>query len=818
MKMFSPTLFARLFRASGFQVGAAVLFVGVAIWFLTSSIETSRATSFQQTNNNQPEIVISQIYGGGGSSATAFKNDFVELSNRGATTFSLVGWSLQYAAATSGAWQKVELSGSIAPGQYYLIELAAGAIGSKELPAPDARGSIGIDSGAGKVALVKNNLLIINAANSICPSSTSQTSIVDFVGYGSLATCFRGGAPAPSAGNASAIVRRNDGCANSANNNSDFITAQPNPRNSASPLKPCVGSGIIPPALTANLVVTTVTSGAAVPPRGIVAFIINVFNKGPAAATNVVVTDALPQGFTEIVAGTDSGIIVGNSVAFLPVESLRAGDTMTFTVMARAPEVAGRFINRAVANSDVFDPATANNTSLSEVAVLAGAKFDTRDLQVTIEESSQCSSYYTVETRLTNTGVTPQRNNTGAEFFAALPPEIVVSNGSCFASKGKCRTNASAGESTVQWDGDIGVGETVTIYYSVLVVGDTKSTIKFCVEEGVNFDSDNDGQNDATTMASECAYYGAGCGYDVPTEPAIPATSPVTDQKAGSVLFFNLYTSSAVDPTNENTQINITNTSDKGSVTLHLYFVAGDTCEISDSFLCLTPGQTTSFLASDADPDVTGFLIAMVVDEKTGCPINYNVLIGDEYVRFTSGHAGNLGAEAFAAIADPPCECDENSDTAVLALDGEHYNQAPRTLVANNIPSMANNNSTMIILNRVGGDLMFHSEMIGEFHGWLFDDLERGLSFVASGGCQFRQLISNTFPRTAPRFPQFIPGGRTGWMKFVAGDEVGLLGAMLVFNSEREAVANAFNGGHNLHKSSFAERVTFSVPVFPPKC
>ncbi len=45
-------------------------------------------------------FVISQVYGGGGNSGAPFANDYIELFNRGTTTASLAGWSLQYASAT----------------------------------------------------------------------------------------------------------------------------------------------------------------------------------------------------------------------------------------------------------------------------------------------------------------------------------------------------------------------------------------------------------------------------------------------------------------------------------------------------------------------------------------------------------------------------------------------------------------------------------------------------------------------------------------------------------------------------------------------
>ena len=47
------------------------------------------------------QVVISQIYGGGGNAGATFRNDFVELFNRGAQTVNINGWSVQYSAATA---------------------------------------------------------------------------------------------------------------------------------------------------------------------------------------------------------------------------------------------------------------------------------------------------------------------------------------------------------------------------------------------------------------------------------------------------------------------------------------------------------------------------------------------------------------------------------------------------------------------------------------------------------------------------------------------------------------------------------------------
>ena len=46
-----------------------------------------------------PDIVISQVYGGGGNTGAQYKNDFIELYNRGPDPVPVTGWSVQYAAA-----------------------------------------------------------------------------------------------------------------------------------------------------------------------------------------------------------------------------------------------------------------------------------------------------------------------------------------------------------------------------------------------------------------------------------------------------------------------------------------------------------------------------------------------------------------------------------------------------------------------------------------------------------------------------------------------------------------------------------------------
>ena len=301
-----------------------------------------------------------------------------------------------------------------------------------------------------------------------------------------------------------------------------------------------------------------------------------------------------------------------------------------------------------------------------------------------------------------------------------------------------------------------------------------------------------------------------------------PPTSEVSDQKQGSVLIYNIYTSGATSGNSQNTRINITNTSTSSGASVHLFFVS-EGCSIADSFICLTATQTATFLASDVDPGVSGYVVAVATDGN-GCPVAFNWLIGDEYVKFTTGHAANLGAEAFAALFNgTSAACDSNTVTTGVIFDGVvggpgSYNRVPRVLADSNVPSRADGNDTLVIINRIGGNLGIGASTLGTLFGLFYDDSENVLSFSVSGSCQLRNSLSNTFPRLTPRFETFIPAGRSGWFKMYSQSDIGILGAAINLNANAGTQANAFNGGHNLHKLTLSTTNAYTIPVFPPSC
>ncbi len=172
-----------------------------------------------------PQVVISQVFGGGGNSGSPLKNDFIELFNQGQAPVPIEGWTIQYASASGSSWQSAGLSGIILPHQWFLICLPGGTSGGDPLPAADDSGSFAMSASSGKVALLDSAVHLSGS----CPTSSH---IVDFLGWGS-ASCFKGSGPAPGTSNTTAAVRKDSGMASGGDNAADYDAAPPFPRNSA---------------------------------------------------------------------------------------------------------------------------------------------------------------------------------------------------------------------------------------------------------------------------------------------------------------------------------------------------------------------------------------------------------------------------------------------------------------------------------------------------------------------------------------------------------------------------------------------------------
>lgn len=394
----------------------------------------------------------------------------------------------------------------------------------------------------------------------------------------------------------------------------------------------------------------------------------------------------------------------------------------------------------------------------------------------------------------------------------ALPAGLVGIPGSCTANAAVTTDSCIVGATSVVWTGTIPAGITLAFSYRA-EAGQVASGTQLCVTTTGNFPGVGFNTVQACTTVN-CQPLAPG---------ALPGTNnPVSDQRAGSVLIYNLYTST-VGSSSQNTNISMTNIEPNRTAYVHLFFVDGSTCSVADAYICLTPNQTASFLASDLDPGTTGYIVAVAVD-RSGCPINFNYLIGDEFVKLTTGHQANLAAESILAIAGGLTTCTPGSVTATLAFNGVSYSVLPRVLAVDNVGSRADGNDTLVIVNSIGGDLRAFAQTLRPLFGLIYDDAEQGLSFTfAPGTCQFRGTVNSNFPKTTPRFESWIPSGRSAWFKFwvsntTAAAQEPILGAVINRNPNATSNSGAFNQGHNLHKMNTTPNGTLTIPVFPVTC
>ncbi|MEP7339749.1 MAG: putative Ig domain-containing protein [Acidobacteriota bacterium] len=558
----------------------------------------------------------------------------------------------------------------------------------------------------------------------------------------------------------------------------------------------------------------------------------NLVNIGPAAADNVTFSDPLPAGTVFVSNTTPSGFTCTtppsntNGTVTCTAPSLASGASVSFSITARmnAGVACGTEItNTATANSTTADQNTTNNTS----SVITTAQTQS-DLAVSVNAPATAtpdtSAIYTVTVSNNgpSSGFNTVLNNALPAAFSA--EAVSTSTGSCTGvgtNSVNCNLGTLAAGATATVTIQAHVPETCQPTTAVFTATVTSSN---CLTDPV---AANNSQSKTTTVL--LGNVGAGA--------CVPATSAISTDKPGSILFIGLAVSGATaggsgDSNQNNTRMNLTNVHPTLNVVVHLFFIDGTTCSVADSFLCLTANQTTSFLMSDLDPGTMGYMMMVAVDgpagfaggNNTGCPISFNYLIGNANIKFTSSprREADLSGESVAAqFGSPAPGCNPNSSLAELRFDGSPtgYNQLPRVLALDSIGSRADGNDTILMLGRIDGNWATGLEPIGPVFGLLYSDTEAVASFSFNAGtCLFRQPLSNNFPRTSPRFEQFIPAGRTAWLKLWAGNDVALLGAAFNRNDNSQTSAGAFEGGHNLHVLKLLPSAVITVPVFPPSC
>src|SRR5581483_6191786 len=487
---------------------------------------------------------------------------------------------------------------------------------------------------------------------------------------------------------------------------------------------------------------------------------INILNGG-ATTNGVTVSDALPAGVVFISAMAPAGwSVFGNdAIVTFNKDVMAAGESASFTITVRVcSEVeCNTVLANQVTVSSVNPPSTlirSANTTVQSQSNLSITKAGSpnpimagNDITYTLNVSNAgpSNSAGTVVTDTLPAGWSVVSATTTLGSCSGMGTGTATCTLGVLGAANQCATSAPT-------------SATVTVVAHVPAVSPAGTFTNTANVTSANCLPDSEPANNTALFETTVNVPNVGPG--VPP----PAGADLSDGKPGSVLFYAVYSSSAVEGglNEENTRISITNIHPTMGVVVHLFVIDGNTCSAADTFVCLTANQTVALLASDVDPGVTGYVVAVAVDgppgfadgHGTGCPISFNYLIGSAKVKLkvASSREADLQAESCASeFGSPVPGCEPNSTSAILRFNGmaNGYNRLPRVLAVDSIASPADANNTLLVVDRIGGDLSVGGPFIGPLFGILFDDQENPYSFTTDvQACQLRRVFSNTFPRT----------------------------------------------------------------------
>ncbi|MBA3243221.1 MAG: lamin tail domain-containing protein [Acidobacteria bacterium] len=218
--------------------------MSLAVGLLTAILFIISPLHARAQSDARPKVVISQIYSRGGEAGATYRNDYVELFNRGETAIDINQWALQFTSFNGSRSSSTMVSFIssrgilVEPGKFVLVQLAGGANGNL-LPSPDFNVPlVNLGENGGQIALVRNNPPVPLGA---CPDM-QNTDIIDYVGYGAAAQCWEGSGAAPAPTITIWAVRNGVGCTDTNNNAADFHAGISDPRNSNTNARVCAGA------------------------------------------------------------------------------------------------------------------------------------------------------------------------------------------------------------------------------------------------------------------------------------------------------------------------------------------------------------------------------------------------------------------------------------------------------------------------------------------------------------------------------------------------------------------------------------------------
>ena len=300
-------------------------------------------------------------------------------------------------------------------------------------------------------------------------------------------------------------------------------------------------------------------------------------------------------------------------------------------------------------------------------------------------------------------------------------------------------------------------------------------------------------------------------GPVVPRVGSNAARSVAGSQKAGSVLFFQKYTSEMAAPEQVNTLLTITNTNPRDGVSVRVFFVHD--CVTEEVSLSLVANQSRTLLASKESPGQTGYAVAVAVNSQ-GLPTQFNWLIGNAALRDREGHEASFNAFAAARRAAGPVGFNGGGAAADLVFDDAEYDRLPKRVAIDNLQNQDEGTGpsqrTDVALASPAADLTNGAAVQFNLAATAYDSA--GKAFVEER--EVRCGVNAGVRELWDAFSSVIGAERPGWAAFTGQNAAGavpLLGVSLTDGAD-EPLHNA----RVMQALEWLDSFRMTVPVRPP--
>lgn len=169
--------------------GGGTIIFAVSPYFTSSTGTYLLDLNIKRTSST--DVIITQVYGGGGNSGAVYKSDFVEFYNSSSIDVDISGWTLYYlgaTATTTNVKYEFPTNTNIKAGKYFALKCADGT-GTQ--PAWninfDGTSTLALGGTAGKIILMKSNAAFTLSTTPTIDEIINNANFVDYVPYGTTA-------------------------------------------------------------------------------------------------------------------------------------------------------------------------------------------------------------------------------------------------------------------------------------------------------------------------------------------------------------------------------------------------------------------------------------------------------------------------------------------------------------------------------------------------------------------------------------------------------------------------------------------------------